>query len=176
MGLANVLGYFTILTNLLVAAYLTINAVGLSERVSVGVKTALTSYILVVGAVYEVALRRLWNQEGLRFAVDVVLHYVMPLGYFTYWLAFVPKGTLRYRAVWLWTIYPLAYLVYSMIRGQLYGFFPYPFIAFTETGWPRFFVNVAVLIVVFVVTGLLLIALDRLFARRRLPYTEYAEQ
>jgi|SRR5579884_3465342 len=166
MGIVNVLSYFTILTNILVAAYLTFAATG-RLIASPAARTALGSYILVVGCVYEVSLRRLWNPEGLRFIVDVVLHYVVPLGYFCYWILFVPKQTLRYGAIASWTIYPFAYLFYSLIRGRLYGFFPYPFINYPEIGWPRLWINVALLIFVFVLAGALLIALGRFIVRSR---------
>ncbi len=177
-GLINTLSYFTILTNILVALVLSAIAAGTrtessSRFLSPASKTALASYILIVGCVYEVALRRLWNPEGLHLIVDVILHYIVPIGYFTYWLLFVPKGSLRYGRIWSWTIYPLAYLVYSAVRGWIYDFFPYPFINFREIGWGNFAVNGLLLCFVFVATGLLLIGLDRSIARFKIPLAEH---
>lgn len=164
MTTANVLSYFTILTNVLIAGYLTLTAAGRAIGSS-GTKTALASYILIVGFVYEAALRRLWTPEGLHLLVDIVLHYLVPLSYFTYWILFVPKRLLRYQMVAGWTIYPFAYLLYTLLRAKLYGFFPYPFLNYEDLGWARFFFNVSVLILLFVATGILLVALGRLLAR-----------
>ena len=164
MTIANVLSYFTILTNILVAGYLSAVASGTPVR-STSTGTALLNYILIVGVVYEVALRRLWNPEGLHLVVDVVLHYLVPLAYLTYWFLFIEKRTLNYRMVAAWTIYPFAYLFYTLIRGHFYGFFPYPFVNFQDTGWPRLLVNVCGLIALFVLTGALLVALGRLVVR-----------
>ncbi|HLH05458.1 MAG TPA: Pr6Pr family membrane protein [Bryobacteraceae bacterium] len=164
MAITNVLSYFTILTNILVAACLTASVFQIAT-ISAGAKTALASYILIVGFVYELALRRLWNPEGLHLVVDVVLHYLVPLGYFTYWLLFVNKSGLRYRMVTRWTIYPFLYLFYTLFRGQVYGFFPYPFLNFRETGWPRLFLNVCALILLFTAAGSLLVSFGRYLQR-----------
>jgi hypothetical protein len=169
MTITNVLSYFTILTNILVAGYLTATAFGKSAR-SAKATTALLNYILIVGIVYEVALRRLWNPEGLHLVVDAILHYLVPLGYLTYWFLFVDKRVLNYRMVPTWTIYPFTYLLYTLIRGHLYGFFPYPFVNFQETGWPRLIINVCALIALFVLAGALLVALGRLVVRTAVDY------
>ena len=97
-----------------------------ASLMSASARTAIASYILIVGLVYALILRKLWSPVGFHFVIDAILHYMMPAGYLVYWLLFVPKGTLVYRSVWRWTLYPLVYLVYSAIRGKLYGFFAYP--------------------------------------------------
>jgi hypothetical protein len=170
MALTNVLGYFTILTNILVASCLTAAAFDI-RAISPGAKTALASYILIVGFVYELALRRLWSPEGLHLVVDSVLHYLVPLGYFTYWLLFVDKSGLRYQLIARWTIYPFVYLFYTLIRGYIYNFFPYPFLNFRETGWPRLLFNIGALIALFVGAGALLIGLAR-YLKKASPLSE----
>ncbi len=166
-AVVNVLSYFTILTNILVAAILTLSLFGLNAFPTEAAKTAVATYILIVGCVYALILRKLWDPIGLHFVVDAILHYAVPIGYFLYWLFGVCKGTLRYRSVAWWTIYPFAYLIYSTIRGRLYGFFPYPFVNYIELGYARFAVNVALLILAFVGIGLLFVALDHAIGRAK---------
>ncbi len=172
IGVLNVLSYFTILTNIVVAIVFTARVVHRRGREPVfllkpATQTAVATYIVIVGCVYEVALRRLWSPSGLHLAADFILHYIVPIGYLLYWLLAVPKGTLRYAIVWSWTIYPFGYLLYSIARGVINGFFPYPFVNFAELGFSRFAANVAGLILVFICTGLVFIALDRAISTQR---------
>jgi hypothetical protein len=43
-------------------------------------------------------------------------------------LAKPPKSRITLQQVWLWLIYPLIYLVYTLDRGAVVGFYPYPFL------------------------------------------------
>ena len=52
----------------------------------------------------------------------------MPLGFVGYWLIFVPKAKLRWRVVLGWLVYPLAYMIFVLVRGSLVGRYPYPFL------------------------------------------------
>jgi len=119
-GVINTLSYFTVLTNLLVAIVVSTSALrGHSDtfltRPSTMSATAL--YILVVGLIYSLVLKALWEPTGLQRAADVALHDVMPVLYVLYWLLFVPKGTLRWSQPIYWLIYPLVYFAYSLLRG-----------------------------------------------------------
>ncbi len=62
-----------------------------------------------------------------------------------------------------WTIFPLLYLAYTLIRGAIVGFYPYPFLnpAHTEGYFGVALYCVAIL-VIFLVLGWLLIAARRL--------------
>ena len=168
LTVVNVLSYFTIQTNILVAAVLTAASVfapAASEFPSTSVQTAVAVYISIVGVVYHILLRQVWNPTGLQLICDRILHYVTPVGYLLYWLAAVPKGTLRYGHVWSWTIYPLAYLIYCVGRGYRDRFVPYPFVDFRQLGYPRFALNVVGLIAGFVGVGFAFIAFDRYLGR-----------
>ena len=95
---------------------------------SVNVKSATATYIAMVGIVYTLVLRSLWDPQGspARMA-DVVLHDVYLL-YVLYWVVLVEKGSLRWSGAARWLIYPALYLIYAMARGAVSGWYPYPFI------------------------------------------------
>jgi hypothetical protein len=166
--IATHLAYFTILTNLLVAMVLTDAALkgrrrnGLS---SPSVMTAVAVYISVVGLVYVTFLRHLWNPTGLQFVADVILHYVSPLSYLLYWGIFVKKGTLNWSDCLSWLGYPIVYMCYSLVRGRLSDFYPYPFINVTLHGYGGVLVNAAMFILLFIALGLVLSAIDRAIGR-----------
>ena len=120
--------FFTILTNILVAVYFTIKALGRDQLDKAGLLTAITVYITIVGLVYQVLLRHIWQPTGLQMVVDELLHSVNPLLVISYWYLFEKKFFVHYKEVFKWMIYPVVYLVYILTRGSFSGFYPYPFI------------------------------------------------
>ena len=161
--------FFTIETNLLVALVLTIycarpQAAQFLTRPSV--KSALVVYIIIVGVVYAVLLRNLWHPHGLQLLADVVLHDAIPFLYPFYWLAFLPKGSLRWSDPSWWLVYPVLYFLYSMLRGAAYGIYLYPFFDAAQLGFARVSMNAIVLLAVFFGLGVILTAIDRALASR----------
>ncbi|MBS1577206.1 MAG: Pr6Pr family membrane protein [Bacteroidetes bacterium] len=165
----NFFSYFTILTNILVALSLTLTVLGLKNRIgrffrNDSVQSALTVYILIVGVVYYLLLRNIWKPQGLQFLADVTLHYAVPVLYLVYWLIFIPKGKLRLRYAISWMAYPALYFIYSLIRGAVTHWYPYPFIDAQTSGYNTVFLNAAVLLVAFIAAVLIFIGVDRLLA------------
>lgn len=160
------LGYFTILTNILIAVSMTACARRSGFFARPAVSAALATYIATVLLVYEVLLRSLWQPTGLQFVADLLLHNVVPIVYLGWWLAFVLKGQLQWHDVRLWLLYPAGYALYAIVRGELLGDYPYPFIDVIALGALRVALNVALLLVLFVGVGCLFIAIDRVIGRR----------
>ncbi|WP_177336063.1 Pr6Pr family membrane protein, partial [Pseudomonas sp. NBRC 111134] len=97
-GLINVFGYFTVLTNTLVAAVVSYAAFGREGRVrrfflSPSVSTAVAASIVLVALAYSLLLRHLWQPQGWQWLADELLHDVMPVLYAVYWWWEVPKGS-----------------------------------------------------------------------------------
>lgn len=165
-GLVNYFGFFTVLTNTLVAVVLTWE---LTPRESAArhwflrpsVRSGIAVSIAVVGLAYNLLLRHLWQPEGWQFVADELLHDVMPLMYIAYWWLCVPKGSLRLRHVGLWTIYPLAYFAYVLLRGDLLAAYPYPFIDVANLGYPQVLINAGGILAGFLGIALVLVGLDR---------------
>jgi hypothetical protein len=88
--------FFTILTNTLVAVMFI--SLWLLPKYhffqSVRTQTAITVYILVVGLVYNIVLRFIWQPEGLQKLVDELLHTFIPLATFVFWWMFTHSKTL----------------------------------------------------------------------------------
>jgi hypothetical protein len=124
--------------------------------------TAVTVYITIVGLVYNILLRLLWEPQGLQLWVDESLHSVIPSLFIIFWLVFVPKGELQWKAVPAWLIYPLVYTLFVMIRGLLSGFYPYPFIDLNKIAYHEAFVNAGAVLVGFLVVSLVLVGVGKL--------------
>jgi uncharacterized membrane protein len=64
-----------------------------------------------------------------------VLHIVIPIAVFIDWLVMPPDRRIPYRHALLWTLFPLAFCAYSLVRGEFADWYPYPFLDHREDGW-----------------------------------------
>lgn len=166
-GVILVFSYFTVLTNTLVAIVSGASAL-LGERDGVltrpGTRAAVAIYIFVVGVIFAALLTGLRPMSGLTLAVDTVLHRVVPVLYVLYWLLFVPKGRLHWRAPLAWMLYPLLYVAYSLLYGALTGRYLYPFADVTVLGYGGALANGLVILAGFLALGLIVVAIDQAMA------------
>ena len=165
--------FFTILTNFLVALVFT--ATVLSPTTGWGqfflrpsVQAGTAAYIAIVGIVYRLLLRQLWNPQGMQWVADAILHDVIPVGYVVYWLVFGPRTGLRWKDAVGWLAYPGVYLVYVLARGAVSGEYPYPFMDVKVLGYGGVMAHAGVLLLVFLGMGLLVVAVGR-WTRGRYP-------
>lgn len=164
-------GFFTVLSNLLIAVALGARAAAPTSRIGAWlgrptVSAAAALYILVVALVYELALRRLWHPTGWLKVTDLLLHDIVPSLYWLLWLVGLPKARLPWRTAIAWLGFPAAYLVYTLVRAPWIGGYPYPFLDAARIGYGRVFGNSGVLLVLFLSLGLGCVAIDRALAVR----------
>jgi hypothetical protein len=169
-GIVNFLGYFTILTNLLVCIALTMPLLAPASTVGgffarSDVTAGIAASIAFVGLAYYFLLRNTWNPQGLQLVADALLHYVMPALFLIYWWFNFPKGALRWSHPLLWALYPTGYLVYVLIRGRIVGRYPYAFVDPLAIGYQRTMINAVGLLAAFIVLGLILVGLGRIQRR-----------
>jgi len=162
--------YFTLTTNLLVAITCVALLVAPNSRLGNFLgrsKTlaATTTYILVVGIIYNVLLRIIWKPEGLQLIVNELLHAVIPVLFLSYWLIFVRKDELKWNDTWLWLLYPLIYTIYVFIFGAITGFYPYPFIDLAQLGMAQTIINTCGVAIFFIIISLLLVGISKLYKR-----------
>ena len=170
-GVWTYIGYFTILTNVLVALTLTADARGPRGTLSrfftrPDVHTAISMSIVIVAAIYNLMLRQLWQPQGWQIVTDNILHVVMPVLFLLYWWLAVPKATLRWPQVIVWQLYPAAYFAYVLARGAVDHWYPYPFLDVTKLGYLLVLVDACAVLLAFVAVALLLVALGRWQVRR----------
>jgi hypothetical protein len=150
--------FFTILTNLVVAIYFTVllrpNPPALIS--APGMLTAITSYITMVGLLYQLLLRHIWQPQGLQWLVNELLHSVIPLAVLIYWY-YNERSHPHYRQIGGWLIYPFLYLIVILIRGHNSQWYPYPFVDVTVLGLSRVLVNAAWLFAAYILIAILFI-------------------
>jgi hypothetical protein len=165
-GLMVFLSYFTVLTNLLICVSLTLSLMASSTSSDKwfsrpSVVAGIATSIAFVGLSYYFLLRHTWNPQGAQLLADVSLHYVIPALYVLYWWFVPSKAALRWTHPLFWSLYPVVYLVYALIRGSIEGSYPYPFIDVARLGYGRTMLNSLALLCGFLALGFLFVALGR---------------
>jgi hypothetical protein len=122
----NCASFFTIDSNLLAVGVLTYGAV-VRDGVIDGLRGASVTYLAIVGLVYATMLSHGERLADSRISwVNLILHTLMPIAVLLDWLLVPPVHRLRFASALSWLIFPIAYGVYTMIRGERVGWFPYP--------------------------------------------------
>lgn len=157
-AVGNFHSYFSVLANLLVAvAFMAPFPYFRKAKVRAGV----TLYIALVGVIYEVMLRRAWHPDGAEFFASLILHDAVPVAAVAHWLVMREKGALRWSHPVAWLGFPLAYLGYALLRGQLTGWWLYPFMDASAMGYPRVGLTVCALLGLLLLLGSGMVAWDR---------------
>ena len=164
-GIGDFLSFFTIQSNivvLLVAAATTLRWPGILTRP--GVQAAAALYIFVVMLIYHAVLRSQWDPQGLVWLATTMLHYIVPLAYLFWWVAYADKSHLTRDLPVKWLVFPLAFMLLSLVRGAITGWYPYSFLDVAEIGYPLALRNAAMIAAVFLLAGYGLVFLGQ---RRR---------
>ena len=92
---------------------------------------------------------------------------VIPVLALILWLLYAGKNKLQWKDTLPWLIYPLAYIIYILLRGSISGFYPYPFIDKTVLGMNTVLVNAAWITLLFIVISLVFVALGKAISKRQ---------
>ena len=161
--LLNVFAFFTVQSNLLLGITCLVAALRPGVRSTVFRVARLCGVIgiAITGVVFHFALRDLQDLTGQAKVADFLLHTASPILGVSGWLLFGPRRLISKSVVW-WTLaFPVAYGVFTLIRGEAVGWYPYPFMDVGEHGYPRIIVNCAIIGIAFVAFATGAHALDR---------------
>jgi hypothetical protein len=128
--LGRLVSYFTIQSNLLVA----VTAVQLARdplrdgRWWRPVRAAAVVGITVTGLVHFTLLRPLLDLDGASWAADKLLHMVVPVLAVAGWLLAGPRPRAPWRDALTALVWPIAWLVWTLVVGAVSGWYPYPFL------------------------------------------------
>jgi len=134
---ANFFSFFTIQSNLLGALALLVASSYLSRGKTSAwadnLRGASAFFMLMTGVIYTLLLANADVQTPIPW-VNFVLHYLFPIVMLLDWVLIPPKKLPTLRQSSLWLIYPVLYVVYSLIRGAVTGWYPYPFLSVSSLG------------------------------------------
>lgn len=129
----NFFSFFTIESNLFAVFILILSAFALTQgkqsKLIAMLRGANTLNMILVGIVFTLLLSGLRDIEFMAVHWDnIVLHYIMPIVVTLDWFIDIPKLRIAFKQTSPWIIFPIAYVVYSLIRGYFIGWYPYPFL------------------------------------------------
>jgi hypothetical protein len=164
---ANVFCFFTILSNILVGATSLALALRLDRpsRLFRTLRLDALIGIAVTGVVFHIALAGLHDLQGAAALADLLLHTVSPLLGVVGWLLFGPRPAIT-PGIAGWSLaYPVLWLVFTLIRGAITNFYPYPFLDAHTHGYPAVALSCVLVGVLFVGLAFGAMLVDRLFLR-----------
>jgi hypothetical protein len=144
----NFFSYFTIQSNLIGAAVLLYLAVRRGERSArvdwwrgaASVYLTITFFVVIfLLSTTDVGLQLPW--------VDFVLHKLVPVVVVADYVIDPPRVRLSISDGLLWLVFPLLWLAYTMIRGPIAGWYPYPFLDPADGGYGPVAVTVVAILV-----------------------------
>jgi hypothetical protein len=159
----NVFAFFTIQSNLLLGGTALLLALG-TERDSTLFRTLRLNGVLciaVTGIVYHVALAGLSELSGAAAVTNFLLHTATPLLGVLGWLLFGPRGRTSIAIVGWSLVFPVLWLIFTLIRGEAVGFYPYPFVDVGDLGYAKVLVNSLLVALLFLVLAFGATLLDR---------------
>jgi hypothetical protein len=129
---ANFFSYFTVESNIaavFVLLALEFGAGSWLHRLATTIRPAVTLYMTMTGVIYAVLLAPASADVGLTAQwVDVIVHEIGPLVVFADWVLAPPDRRPVLRDLRAWLVFPVLYVVYSLIRGPIADWYPYPFL------------------------------------------------
>jgi len=66
---------------------------------------------------------------------NFVVHYLIPAVLIVDWVVDPPRHLLGSRTAIAWLVYPLAWFTYTLVRGSVAGWYPYPFVDVSRHGY-----------------------------------------
>jgi hypothetical protein len=141
-SITNFFSFFTVESNILAAIVLLFVGIyqlfGKSGKQIAFFRGAITLFMTMTGVIYVLLLSG--NEVSLQTTipwVNLILHYIMPVYVLADWLLFPPKHYIASQKALVWLLFPAAYMIYSLIRGAVTDWYPYPFIDPVLNGWPQ---------------------------------------
>lgn len=160
----NFFGFFTMQSNIITAVVLLIAALttfrgGQQGPTLVLARACATTYIVIVGIVYNLLLAGLEGGVSLEWA-NWILHVAFPIYAALDWILFGDRFAVPWKKIWLVLIFPLVWIVVVLIRGATDGWVPYPFLD-PATGYGSVALYSVVILIAVVVVAAAVWALSR---------------
>ncbi len=167
----NYFSFFTIQSNLIAAAVLLIGASGAAFVLRPTfawdiLRGAAAIYMTLTFIVYGLLL----TGQDLQVAepwVNNTLHRIVPIVMILDFLIRPLYHRITFRQALIWTIFPIAWLIYTIIRGVAIEWYPYPFLNPDKSGgWPGVFAICVVIMIGFLIATWIMTAIGQRLSLR----------
>ena len=157
--LQNFFCFFTIESNVLAVVSFLLGAalitLGRTETRGVTIfRLVAVTYMTVTLIVYNLLLRGIELPQGQTVPwSNEILHVVGPLLLIADWLLAPGRNRLEWRHVWAVVVFPILWAAYTLVRGPLVDWYPYPFLNPANSGNGYLSVAFYVILVAAVMVG-----------------------
>lgn len=137
----NLFSYFTVQSNLIAAAVFILAALAIMRQKPFGdwfryLRGGAVLYMLITGIVYALLLQ---NNPDANPALgfdwkNFVLHQLGPIFIITWWLLWPSAKAISPQEAWWWLVFPVVWIIYTLIRAASIGWYPYPFLNPNKVG------------------------------------------
>lgn len=160
----NFFGFFTMQSNIIAALALLLAALATfmgrpQTRLLMFARACATTYIVIVGIVYNLLLAGLEGGVSLEWA-NWLVHVAFPIYAALDWILFGDRTALPWKQLWVVLTYPVVWIIVVIIRGATDGWVPYPFLDPT-TGYGSVAIYCIVIFIVTAIVGAGVFALSR---------------
>lgn len=172
------LTYYTLLSNVLVAGFLIWILVlmfkgkwsVLNSSPFLRLKAGVTMSILLTFLVYAIMLAPIAAPEDFYHWKNYTLHYLVPIFFTIDWCLFDRPGAYHKLDPFLWTLLPLLYMVFALIKGYIFRIpipdqaespYPYFFLNIDQIGWTGFLGYAIAIFIGYLVLGYVLYFVKR---------------
>ena len=169
----NFFSYFTVEANLIAVVILVLSALigdRQGDRLTM-LRGSSALNMIVVGIVFSLLLAGLDVELTAVPWDNTVLHYIMPVFVTLDWFVDLPKTRVAFKRVLIWMVFPIFYVIYSLLRGHFTAWYPYPFLNSAVHGYAGVGIVILAIAIVSAVIIWLLVRFSRhdilLFQERR---------
>lgn len=166
--LFNLFCFFTIQANLIVGVTCLLLAVRLDRRSTVFGVFRLSGLIAIIITflVFHTALKELQDLKGSAAFADLLLHTLSPVMCAAGWLVFGPRRLITRKVAFLACVFPLCWSLFTLVRGPLVDFYPYPFVDVRRLGYSRVLLTGVGIGALFLALAAAAAAVERMLSRR----------
>jgi hypothetical protein len=143
--------YYTMQTNLMVTIWFTLaifwyNKPESLEKIMGPLKGAFTLYITTTFVFFAILLQAGYQPTGWAAFSNLILHYITPILFIFDWI--LTENKLRYKWSYIpyWIIYPIGYLIFSLLHGIFTGDYIYPFLDIISIGFVGYLIIMCLLL------------------------------
>lgn len=174
--------YYTIISNIICFVYFGYLLLFKPKSEKPAVKGAVTMCIALTAIAYHLLLSGntssfTYTGNAIGFS-NLLVHTVIPLMVFADYVLFTPKGSFKSFDPLIWTLIPIGYFVFIIIRAEIsplkfIGFsetpsrYPYPFMDFDLLGTGKAVGTIVIIAIMYIALGYILYVIDRLLSKKR---------
>ncbi|MGX1668147.1 Pr6Pr family membrane protein [Streptomyces sp. NPDC055400] len=119
----------------------------------------------ITGLVFVVVLAPQIHLTGVALWVTIGFHYVSPPATIAGWLLFGPRERIDATTVMRAFAWPVAWIGYTLWRGAITDWYPYPFLDVAERGYGTALRNILLVLIIAALAACLLVWVDRALTR-----------